>query len=52
MEIHGEEVARFSLARAPLPALDVSFFGDLETKGLVDFQGWRGITSVAQWNLP
>ena len=35
----------------PLHPLVYAFFKGLETKGLLDFQGRCGITSVLRWNL-
>ena len=46
-----EEVPRRT-SRAPLasPCLCLFVFISLERKGLLDFQGRRGIASVARWN--
>ena len=54
MEMNGEEVPSlpYRTSRAPLapPCFLLVLIG-LETKGLLDFQGRRGIASVVQWNL-
>ena len=49
MEMNGGSAASY-LARSPcVPVFLLTLIG-LEAKGLLDFQGRRGITSVVRWN--
>ena len=50
MEMNGGSTASY-LARAPCVAVFLLVLIGLEAKGLLDFQGLRGITSVVRWNL-
>ena len=49
-EMNGGSTASH-LARTPRVPLFMLIFVGLETKGRLDFQGRRGITSVVRWNL-
>ena len=39
------------LARTPRIPLFVLIFIGLETKNVLDYQGWAGTTSIVQWTL-
>ena len=50
MEMNGRSTASYLARTLCVPWLLLVLIG-LEEKGLLDFQGRRGITSVVQWNL-
>ena len=50
MEVDGGSTVLY-LARTPRVPLFVLVLVGLEAKGLLDFQGRRGITSIVRWNL-
>ena len=49
MEMTGGSKASYLACTPCVPVLLLVFIG-LEAKGLLDFQGRRGITSVVRWN--
>ena len=50
MEMNGESTASY-LSRTLCVPVALHLLIGLEAKGLLDFQGRRGITSVVRWNL-
>ena len=50
MEMSGGSTALYLARTSRVPFFMLIFIG-LEAKGLLDFQGRRGITSVVRWNL-
>ena len=50
MEMIGESTASY-LARTPCVPVFLLILTGLEAKGLLAFQGRRGITSIVRWNL-